>query len=306
MTEQRGTLLDVLEYKAFPFTAVLTETADAKPGQFSGKASPYGFVDLGNDKVMAGAFTKSLSENGGVVPVCNAHDQKDVIGLATVEDGPEGLMVKSGQLELELQSARDAHIRMKSGLVRGLSIGYRTIRAKKVGGVRELHEVKLFEVSPVAFPMAPPAQITSVKSAFGQIAEEMKTGALSSDSVRFLNEIFGTDEVKRLERVLETKDETLDEKLQAIRSAVSKAASAKIPNYGYIHELYPDYAIICTFAPEKQNAYYQIDFQIGADGVATVSEPIEVEEEWLPVAMDSTPADDSLKALDFKALAATL
>lgn len=296
-----------LEYKTFPF---LTETAESKPGSFSGKASPYGIVDLGNDKVMPGAFTVSLKENGGVVPVCNAHDQKDVIGLATVEDGPEGLMVKSGQLELELQSARDTHIRMKSGLVRGLSIGYRTMRSKKVGGVRELHEVKLFEVSPVAFPMAPPAQINSVKSGFGSVAEEIKAGALSQASVQFLTDIFGLDEAKRLSHRLETKDDTLDEQVQDIRNAVSAACIAKIPQYGYITALYADYAVICTFAPGDQ-CYYRVDFKIGADGTATVSDPVAVEQAWVPAAVD-TPADDAaaigkaLASLDFKALASQL
>ena len=132
-------------------------------GTFTGLASTYGNVDLGSDMVMPGAFTKTLAEKCGQVPLLMGHDTASPIGLATLTDSPQGLMVR-GELVLEADGALSAYALLKKGVIRGLSIGYDSVKATMVGGVRQLSELKLWEISLTAFPMNEMATVTSVKS----------------------------------------------------------------------------------------------------------------------------------------------
>jgi phage head maturation protease len=50
------------------------------------------------------------------------------------------------------------------GKIDGLSFGYRVREAKSVGGLRELVELDLVEVSLVANPMQPKARVHAVES----------------------------------------------------------------------------------------------------------------------------------------------
>jgi uncharacterized protein len=151
----------VLKTKDFKF-----ELKAGDEGKFSGKASVYGVVDFGGDVVMPGAFAKSLAANGGQVPVLNHHNTHDPIGLAQLSDSAEALMVDEGSLLLDVQSGREAYSRLKAGVVSGISIGYMTKRESFQGSVRQLHEIDLFEVSLVTFPMNPLARVDAVKGAF--------------------------------------------------------------------------------------------------------------------------------------------
>ena len=69
-----------------------------------------------------------------------------------------------GRLLLEVQAAREAHVLLQAGAIDGLSIGYRTLRAEKAGGQRLLHEIELWEVSLVTFPMLPQARVQASAS----------------------------------------------------------------------------------------------------------------------------------------------
>ena len=92
------------------------------------------------------------------------------VGLGTLVDSAAGLMIK-GELDLDTQSGRDAYSRLKKGIVRGLSIGYSVTQKAFEDGVRKLKEIDLFEVSLVAVPMNPAAQVTLVKSGVASIRD---------------------------------------------------------------------------------------------------------------------------------------
>jgi len=125
-------------------------------GAFSGYASLFGVVDSGGDVVMAGAFARSLIKRGASgVKMLWQHQAAEPIGLWTsiVEDS-RGLKVE-GRLDLSVARAREALSLMRKGAIDGLSIGFRTQRAttEKSSGVRRLHEIDLWEISVVTFPM---------------------------------------------------------------------------------------------------------------------------------------------------------
>lgn len=130
-------------------------------GTFTGILSVYDVVDLGNDSISEGAFSKTLQESGGSIPCLWQH--RDPIGMLEVRDTGAELEVK-GRLVMDLQLAKDALALMKAGVVHGLSIGYKVIKHKMEKGVRILKELALYEGSIVTFPMLPLAQITGVKS----------------------------------------------------------------------------------------------------------------------------------------------
>lgn len=143
----------------------LKETGDE--GTFKGIASVYGLEDLGGDVVDKGAFTKTLQENNSVI-VLWQHDHREVIGVGEVKEW-QGKVMITGKLDLEDPTAQKAYRKMKTGMVKGLSIGFETVKyywehLKDQGkSIRHITELKLWEVSVVTFPMLPAAQVTGVK-----------------------------------------------------------------------------------------------------------------------------------------------
>lgn len=132
-------------------------------GTFEGLASVYGNLDLGGDVVQPGAFTKTL-QTGTEFPLLASHDPTKVIGVAAVSEHPRGLGV-TGKLVLTVAAAKETYDLLKARALRGLSIGYTIVRDEvRRDGVRLLKELRLHEISLVAVPMNPAAQVTAVKS----------------------------------------------------------------------------------------------------------------------------------------------
>ncbi len=155
-----------MEYKSL----TLELSTVSKEGQFQGYAATFGNVDLGGDVIAPGAFANSLVQSGGKLPILDHHNPDRQIGwnLSAHEDD-HGLYV-FGQLDLNVQSARERHSLMRMahdvGGKTGLSIGFNTLQSELDAddlSIRHLLEVELMEYSLVTFPMNPSAQVTAVK-----------------------------------------------------------------------------------------------------------------------------------------------
>ena len=133
-------------------------------GVFEGVLSPYDEVDEQSDCVCRGAFQKTISESGAIIPLLANHNPADMVGSLALTDAPRGLRV-DGKLVLEVQKARECYALMKAGVLKHLSIGYKAIKSDVKDGVRYLREIRLFEGSLVGFPAAAGAVISSVKAA---------------------------------------------------------------------------------------------------------------------------------------------
>src|ERR1700733_2706462 len=131
-------------------------------GTFVGLGAVYGNVDLGNDVIDPGAFTRTLSA-GKSFPVLWQHDASSPIGHCKITDTREGLQV-TGTLMLTDPTAQKSYTFMKAGVVKGLSIGYDTIQSTYDGDIRHLTELRLWEISCVTFPMNESAQGSGVKA----------------------------------------------------------------------------------------------------------------------------------------------
>lgn len=137
-------------------------------GVFSGYASVFGEVDLGRDTIERGAFRQSLSERGaGQVRMLYQHDPAEPIGAwKTIREDARGLYVE-GVLSPGVARAREVFSLMKTGALDGLSIGFRSVKARTEPktGVRRILEAELWEISVVTFPMLPSARVSDVKHA---------------------------------------------------------------------------------------------------------------------------------------------
>jgi uncharacterized protein len=154
-----------LEYRSVTLTDI--KAKEDEPGKFAGRASVYGVVDSYGDVVMPGAFTKHLQASGNRIKVLAQHDPSDVIGLATLSDKIDALWIEEAKLVLDLPSAKDMYTRLTNGLIDGISIGYEVMPGGATfnkQGIRELHDIKLWEVSLVTWPANAFSLVTDVKS----------------------------------------------------------------------------------------------------------------------------------------------
>lgn len=154
------------------------ETEDGS-GIFEGYASVFGNVDSYGDKVMPGAFTKSLAksfpDDGAGIPCYWSHRMDDpefILGktVSAVED-EHGLKVRVS-LDLDNPKAAAAYRALKAGAVNQMSFAYEVVdshfipeKGAKYGGVNELRELNIFEVSVVQIGANTATSIDMVKSA---------------------------------------------------------------------------------------------------------------------------------------------
>ncbi|MEJ8560868.1 HK97 family phage prohead protease [Yoonia sp. GPGPB17] len=145
-----------LEHK---FCALGTEVIVTDGTIISGYASLFGKPDQGGDTVEKGAYGTSLAKGRGVKMLWQ-HDPAQPIGVwDEVREDPTGLWVK-GRLLTDVAKGREAASLIAAKAIDGLSIGYRTVKARKDDkGGRLLSELELWEVSLVTFPMLPDARV---------------------------------------------------------------------------------------------------------------------------------------------------
>lgn len=131
--------------------------------RIEGYASLFGKTDQGGDIVSKGAYGASLKALGAAgrrVKMLWQHDPCEPIGIwDEVREDERGLYVK-GRILDEVAKGREAAALIAAGAIDGLSIGYRTVKARKDDkGRRLLSELELWEVSLVTFPMLPDARV---------------------------------------------------------------------------------------------------------------------------------------------------
>lgn len=175
-------------YKTFAFKAA-TDVEGLGPNEFAGYASVFRVVDDYGDMMLPGCFTKTLPAFlvDGFIGGIN-HDWDNPIGSpADASEDEKGLFFR-GKVS-ETTAGKDALILLRDGVVKKLSIGFRTQGYMKLSeeqatailgeqgyqeavtalpywadGIRAITQVKLYEVSPVTVPANSQADILGVKS----------------------------------------------------------------------------------------------------------------------------------------------
>lgn len=147
------------------------------PDQFEGYASLFGVADGGGDRVAPGAFAASLRRRGPQqVRMLYQHFPHAPIGVwEEIAEDRRGLFVR-GRFSTDVEQARDVRALLADGALNGLSIGFRTLRARRIAGGRELLEVELWEVSIVTFPLLAGSTVTRVGAGDG-LADVFRAGS---------------------------------------------------------------------------------------------------------------------------------
>lgn len=159
-------------------------------GVFEGYASVFNVTDSANDKIVQGAFKKTLETarmQGQLPPLLWQHDMKQPIGAwrEMYEDG-HGLYVKGELFINDIARAKEAYRLLREKVVTGLSIGYRALQSHRdrESGIRVLTEIELIEVSMVTVPANDAARVLRVKSIFdgGCVPSEREFEAFLRDA----------------------------------------------------------------------------------------------------------------------------
>lgn len=162
-------------------------------GTITGIAWPFGSPDRVGDVIEKGAINSPE-----VLPMLFAHDQAQVIGVwDQIEETPDGLSVKGRLLVDDVERAREVRAMIRTKAVSGLSIGFRTKAAKPRQRGRTITALDLHEISVVAVPSHPGAQITSVKAADG--TAELKETNLENEELEMKNDpVISPEDLKAL------------------------------------------------------------------------------------------------------------
>lgn len=134
-------------------------------GVFAGYASVFNVVDDQFDVILPRAFGHSIQSRTQDIKLLWQHKADEPIGYFTqVVEDEHGLFVE-GRLLLDVERAKEAHALLKSGALKGMSIGYSIVKAHfdENEGVRYIEEVDLWEVSLVTFPANVNATVAYVK-----------------------------------------------------------------------------------------------------------------------------------------------
>lgn len=140
-------------------------------GTFTGYASVFDEVDLGNDSIAPAAFSKSLiKRSASDIRMLFQHNPDEPIGVwEEITQTKLGLKVR-GRITQTVSRGAEVLELMRAGAIDGLSIGFKTVRAKqgKQNNVRRILEADLWEISIVTFPMQETARVESVKASFNK------------------------------------------------------------------------------------------------------------------------------------------
>lgn len=136
---------------------------DETRAEIEGYAARFGQRDLCGDSIAPGAFLRTLiPAPASPVRMLYQHQAETPIGCWTdIREDGRGLLVR-GEIFLDTDQGRTAHRLIRGGALDGLSIGFRSKKARTTRNGRLLTEIDLWEVSIVTFPMSPGARIVRV------------------------------------------------------------------------------------------------------------------------------------------------
>jgi HK97 family phage prohead protease len=119
---------------------------DVKKGIVTGYFSSFDNMDSDGDVIRKGAFTKTIQENFQRVRHLLDHDATKAVGkILSLNEDNKGLYYESKAGRHTL--GRDFLLMVEDGLINEHSIGFVTIKQKKMGHYNEISEVKLYEGS---------------------------------------------------------------------------------------------------------------------------------------------------------------
>lgn len=234
-------------FKTFAVKLDAVEEADGT-GQFEAVVSIFNNVDLVGDKVLPGAFAKSLArwkESGDPIPVIWSHNWDDPdahIGqVLEAEEREDGLWIK-GQLDLEEDGPRKIHKLLSQRRVKEFSFAYDVIEERPGKEANELVELDLIEVGPTLKCANPSTQLLGVK------AHTKYYGALEG---------------------------SVEERQAKISEAIAAAHGGE-DTWTWIVATYPEKVVFSVETLQQATEYYEASYTVDGDTV-TLGERVPVQ-----------------------------
>jgi hypothetical protein len=159
--------MTVIQHARHRLARTLTPARIAALGrdEFEGYASLFHVADGAGDIVVPGAFQHSLRRRPPArVRMLYQHFAHEPIGTwEEIREDQRGLTVR-GRLATDSDRARDVAALIRAGALDGLSIGFKTIRARRdaATNTRTLLEIELWEISVVTFPLLAGSEVTAI------------------------------------------------------------------------------------------------------------------------------------------------
>ena len=189
--------------KCYPgnFTALGIGDESAPEGFIKGTGSVFNVIDSYGDIMHKGAFKRSIltrgpgreDEKGNLIRsdiiLLNQHNIFDPAGLPTVLKERKNDLYYEGQLNLEKQSIKDLFSDIKFGTIKRNSVGFeiqsfdwekRDVEGSSIW-LRNIYQVKLFELSPVTFAAVEETEIIDAKAA-SEFSALLRSAGVSSTS----------------------------------------------------------------------------------------------------------------------------
>lgn len=212
--------------------------------------SVFGNVDLVGDRVVKGAFAKSIEtwrESGKQIPVIFSHQWDNLDSHVGAVDPKDGLEEKDEGLwtrqvyDLDDPAGLKTFRLIKSGRLTEFSFAYDVVREKKADdGANELLEVNLIEVGPTLKGANPDTFVLAVKS----------------------------------QKALGTLAGSAEERRELVNTAARAEWGAE-ERWVWVVATFDDRAIVSVDSPDG-TIYYEVNYVLSDDG-ATLSDPREVD-----------------------------
>lgn len=187
-----------VQTKTFPANTIEVKAAsdEAPHGEFTALVSIFNNTDLVGDRVMPGAFSKSLAAytaSGRTLPIVWSHDwgnAESFIGKAlSAQETTEGLLVRAAFFDTP--RAQTVRTLLSERVVNEFSFAYDIINEQKgTDGVNELLELSILEAGPTLKGANPATQLIAAKTAMAAAElENAKAGrTLSSKNENLIQQ----------------------------------------------------------------------------------------------------------------------
>lgn len=157
-------------------TAEVKATPQDGPGTFTAYVSIFGNVDSVGDRMVKGAFARTLKERG-LPPIIWSHrwELPPIGKTLTATEDDTGLLIKGSLFIDDNDVARQVYVAMKEGALREFSFAFDIVSASYVeedgATVREVKDVELYEVGPTLVGANSETELVGIKSSETAVAD---------------------------------------------------------------------------------------------------------------------------------------
>lgn len=192
---------------------------DTKQGIVTGYFAHFGSIDSDGDRILPGAFSKTIRENGPdgtqLIKHLLDHDKTKAIGkLQVLKEDSVGLYYESKAGRHTL--GQDFLMMAEDGILNQHSFGYRVIKHAKKSDANELSELAMFEGSSIQFlganrntPIVGVKSLDEVVDDLAALEKALRNGKYSDETFKLIEkQIQSLYDIVKPQRTLEDQEPT--------------------------------------------------------------------------------------------------